>query len=164
MSPCALSLPCAVQRLEYLAYLRDQQLAAGGTQQPEAENQSSRHDEQHGLDAGSRQLSNSSACSSREGLPDLRIIVGRGVHSYKGGVLREAAEQILDSRGIAWHADCKGGRLIVRGEELERCFAEQRAAEYDSGLSWMVTVQGLKIMLACAAGFAFYLVPSVLGT
>lgn len=96
-------------------------------------------------------------------LPDLNIIVGRGTHSYKGGVLREVAEQMLQSRGLAWDDDSRGGRLVVRGAELERCFAQQQAAEYDSGLSWMVYVQGLKIMLACAAGFAFYIVPNVLG-
>ncbi len=93
-------------------------------------------------------------------MPSLAIIVGRGRHSFGGGVLRQAAAQLLHNNGIVWEE--QRGRVVVRGSELAAWLRTQQNKAYMRGLRRMVDVQGLKVALAVGALLAMVTIPRIL--
>lgn len=101
--------------------------------------------------------------ASRVAVQSLEIVVGKGQGSHGASVLRDAAEDILSSKGIAFQQHPNQGRLLVPSEELRRFVEAQKDSEFRNRFFHMATMQYVVVGLGLSAVLsAFYVVPLIL--
>ena len=96
-------------------------------------------------------------------MQDLEIVVGQGKRSHGMSVLRDAAVEILSSKGIDLQQHPNKGRLVVPSDALRRYVVAQKESEYKSRFFHMASMQYVVVGLGLSAVLsAIYVVPLIL--
>lgn len=89
--------------------------------------------------------------------------MGKGQRSHGSSVLRDAVEDILSSKGIAFQQHHNKGRLLVPSEELRRYVEAQKNSEFRNRFFHMASMQYVVVGLGLSAVLStFYVVPLIL--
>ncbi|BDA40909.1 probable pentatricopeptide repeat-containing protein At1g0 at N-terminal half [Coccomyxa sp. Obi] len=149
-----------VQRLEYLTFAHIQHAlpdSNGGDRARDVQSRDGR------TDTASRSEGGDSGDASQVAVQDLEIVVGKGQRSHGASVLRDAAEEILSSKGIAFQQHPNQGRLLVPSEELRRYVEAQKNSEFRNRFFHMASMQYVVVGLGLSAVLsALYVVPLIL--